>query len=582
MRRLSAIGRRTRQCCACRSRADPPAAASPSRVHFVGIGGAGLSPLASLAIHRGQQVSGSDMRLSDTVARLRDAGAVVSVGHSASNLDSGRLPDAVVVSSAVSGDNAEIEEARRVGVPIYTRGAWLSRVTAEEGTEAVIAIAGTHGKTTTSALLALALDAALGLGGEADSGTTAIVGGDVPQFGPSGGGCKRGGTRFCVIEADEYQRTFLALRFTTAVLTNVEVDHVDAFADARDVHEAFASFARGPSTGARPGALVVCGDDPGCRAVIRALREAGADQPAPHPPRPCRRVVTYGFGRSCEWRAERLRPLPGGGTAFDVRWRAARLGRLSLRLGGEHNVLNALAAVAACHTIRAPLPHGALAFPKGVLSRVRPALAAFLGVARRAELLGSARLSPPSPSSSPSSLSRGVGASTVVVMSDYAHHPTEVRTTLRAVRRAKGGGGRRVVALFEPHTLSRLRHFADDFATAFSHEGGECDAVFVASVFEPGGGGKVRKEGRDGSGRDVAAQDVAARIARAGGLPCACVPDEGELVRCVAEDLVGYANGGGDGREHGHGQVLVALGAGRADAIARRILSALRSAASSE
>lgn len=436
-------------------------------IHFVGIGGAGLSALAHIMLARGWRVSGSDREMGPRLEALRAAGAQVFVGHSAAFLGDA---DLVVVSSAVPDDNPEVVAARERGIPVYKRNRWLPEIT--RGYD-LVAVAGTHGKTTTSAMIALVL---------ADAGLdpTVVIGGEVPQL---GGNARAGGGRLFVLEADEYDYAFIGLEPYIAVVTNVEHDHPDMFPDEAAVRQAFEQFV----ARVRPdGLLVVCGDDPGARALAETART-----PAPR--------ITYGFGEENTWRAANLRPNDVGGMDFVALHEGKPMGAFRLRVPGEHNVLNATAAIA-------------VAAHLGVaMTDIQATLGRFTGAARRFEPVGS------------------VGR--IQIFDDYAHHPSEVRATLRAARQRFGQ--RPVWVVFQPHTFSRLAALIDQFAEAFV----EADRLFVSDVYA------AREQNTFG----VSAQDLVARISRP---PATYLPTQEEildaLLRELPDDAVVLIMGAGD------------------------------------
>ncbi len=371
---------------------------TPSRVHLVGVGGAGMSGLARLLLARGHAVSGSDRQESAVLAALRGLGADVRAGHDAARLGT---PDLVAASSAIRADNPELAEARRRGLPLLRRAQLLALLM--EG-KVGLAVAGTHGKTTTTAMATAILR-------EAGLDPSWAVGGDLQDGGANAG--VGAGPHF-VAEADESDGSFLELAPTVAVVTNVEADHLDHWGDLEAVREGFRRFvARLPAGGT----AVLCADDQG------ALALAGA---APCP------VVSYGLGADAEVRAEGL-VAGGDGSRFEVVAGGERLGAVRLALPGRHVVQNALGAIAATRALGAPF------------AAARTALARFSGAARRFQLRAS--------------------AAGVTVVDDYAHHPTEVAATLATARL---GGWTRVVAVFQPHLYSRTRLFAREFGDALA------------------------------------------------------------------------------------------------------------------
>lgn len=376
------------------------------RIHFVGIGGAGMSGIAEVLLNYDLGVSGSDLEASETTQRLVELGASVFVGHSASNVEHA---DLVVVSSAVPSGNEEVVEARRRGVPIVRRAQMLAELMR---LKYGIAVAGTHGKTTTTSLVGSVLT-------DAGLDPTVVVGG---RLRVTGTGARHGKSDYLVAEADEFDRSFLDLAPVIAVITNIDVDHLDTYRDLADIKDAFVRFAsRVPFFGQ----IIACVDDPNLRDMLPRLAD--------------RRIVTYGFDSEADLRARDFEPTASGVRFEVVDSGAGRLGALALPMPGRHNVLNALAAVAAARAVGLDFDTAA------------QALSGFSGVHRRFELIGCWR-----------------GAT---VVDDYAHHPTEVEATLRAAREVldlgpEGGRPRRLHAVFQPHLFSRTRDLADDFGRA--------------------------------------------------------------------------------------------------------------------
>ncbi len=381
-------------------------------VHIVGIGGAGMSAIATVLLERGYRVSGSDQRESPSTQALRNRAAQVWIGHRAENV--GEV-DIVVVSSAIKEDNVELVAARQRGLPISKRAQLLGWLM--QGAVGV-AVAGTHGKTTTTAMIASILTSA-------GRDPSFIVGGTIAGLRTP---AHAGRGREFVIEADEYDRTFLGLTPSVAVVTNVEHDHPDCFPTFESMLEAFRAF-----VGLLPegGLLVVCGDD----AQARGLLEF----------RGSRDVVMYGFGRDVTWQATDLRANHVGGSDFLVARDGSTAGLLRLRVPGRHNALNALAALAVTDSF-------GVAFDEA-----RAALLEFRGVGRRFELRGEAR--------------------GVAVIDDYGHHPTEIRATLAAARMAYPGHP--IWAVWQPHTFSRTKLLLDEFAASFD----DADHVIVTEVY---------------------------------------------------------------------------------------------------
>ncbi len=369
-----------------------------SRVHFVGIGGAGMSGIAEVLLDYEVEVTGCDSAHGEATERLQSLGAKVFLGHSEEHLDGVEL---VVRSSAVSRDNAEIQAARSRGIPVVRRAEMLAELMR---LKYGIAVAGTHGKTTTTSLVSALLV-------EAGLDPTVIVGG---RLRASGTGARIGKSDYLVAEADEFDRSFLRLQPVVAVVTNIDRDHLDTYRDLEDIQEAFVNFAsRVPFFGQ----AILCLDDPSIQKVLPRLAD--------------HRVVTYGLTPQAELVAVDLATSPAG-SAFTVRHRGQELGRVELPLPGTHNVQNALAAIAVGLALRMEF------------DGMARALAAFRGVHRRFERLGSWR-----------------GAA---VVDDYAHHPTEVAATLQAARQAFPRAA--IHAVFQPHLYSRTRDHAADFGRA--------------------------------------------------------------------------------------------------------------------
>jgi UDP-N-acetylmuramate--alanine ligase len=388
-------------------------------VHLVGIGGAGMSGIARLLLARGVRVTGSDLKDSQALARLRAAGAEVAVGHNADLIGSA---DAVVISTAIPEHNPERAEARRRGLPVYARAQVMAALMADRR---AIAVAGTHGKTTTTSMIAVILE-------RTALDPTYLIGGDLNE---SGSNARSGSGDVVVAEADESDGSFLLLSPAVAVVTNVELDHLDFFRGAEEVESAFAAFCR------RAGTVVACIDDPGARRVM-----AHVD----------RQVVTYGGDDSADVRLVGAETTADGGRTGLV-LEGSRV-QIELRVPGRHQLLNAAAAVAAVREV-------------GVEPEIASAaLRGFTGVRRRYERRGT------------------IGGAEFV--DDYAHHPTEVAATLRA---ARGANGRRMVAVFQPHRYSRTRAMWRELGESLAG----ADVVVLTDVYaageipEPGVTGKL-------------------------------------------------------------------------------------------
>lgn len=388
-------------------------------VHFIGIGGTGLSAIARLLLESGYRVSGSDRTLTSLAQQLQSAGAQVFLGHDPRN-----IKDAAVVirSSAVPDDNVEVKAALAAGVPVMKRAQFLGEIMRDRR---VIAVAGTHGKTTTSSMIAWMLAVA-------GHDPSYILGG-VPQ--DLGTNAHAGTGEEFVIEADEYDRMFLGLRPDIAVVTNVEHDHPDCFPTPQEFHQAFADFAGLLRPG---GALLVCGDDPGALQLAQSERLSD------------RRKYIYGLGGSSvqnalDYQAKEVSLEESGCYSYAAFHHRSLLSRVSLAVPGEHNVRNSLAALSVAHLLDLSLAEASAALGK------------FRGTGRRFEIRGE------------------VGG--IVVIDDYAHHPTEIRATLAAARSRYGD--RQLWVVWQPHTYSRTRLLFDEFVRAFQN----ADHVVVTEVY---------------------------------------------------------------------------------------------------
>ncbi len=378
-------------------------------IHFMGIAGAGMSALAELCVRRGATVTGCD-HAADQAGDLERLGIQVRHGHDASHLGGHR---ALVVSSAIPKDHPEIVRARALGIAVVRRAEALAEATA--GGQRLVAVAGTHGKSTTTVMVTEALK---GAGIDA----TGVVGARVRAW---GGNLSQGADQVFAVEADEYDRSFLALDPQVAVVTNIEADHLDIYKDLDDIRDTFATFS------ARSRWLVICADD---RWANLLPSPATAE------------VLRYGIESPDARLVARNVTAVDGGSAFDVVFDGKPMGRVVLSVPGTHNVLNALAAIA--------VGVGSWGASVELLAR---GLANFRGVERRFERLGDAR---------------GVS-----VIDDYAHHPTEIRATLAAARLAYPG--RRIIAAFQPHLFSRTKDFAAEFADALC----AADETWLADIY---------------------------------------------------------------------------------------------------
>jgi len=456
------------------------------RLHLLGIGGAGLSAIARVLLEMGFQVSGSDRQLSANTAQLAADGAMILAEQRAENLATlgeARRPDVVLISSAIAGVNAELQAMQAAGIPVVKRADFLPVLLADRK---LIAVAGTHGKTSTTAMIVKVLR---------DAGIVAgyIIGGELPGYGNAAAGTDP----TFVLEADEYDHMFLGLRPTVAVITSVEWDHPDCFPTPASFQRAFAQFIDGVAS---DGVIISCSDD------------VGAEQLRLERPLSDTRWITYGLTAAADIAAFNPTIIPGEGYAADLHWWHAPKGQVRLQVPGLHNLRNALAALAVACTCDASL------------KKAIATLATYGGVARRFELVGD--------------------AAGVTIIDDYAHNPTKVRATLAAARSRYPQ--RRIWAVFQPHTFSRTRALLAETAASF----GDADRVLVMDIY-------AAREQDDGSisAADVVAASSHAQIQQMAGLL--------EVADYLAEQVQ-------------PGDVVVTLGAGTSNQVARRLLERLK------
>jgi UDP-N-acetylmuramate--alanine ligase len=387
-------------------------------VHFIGIGGTGLSAIARVLLEKGYQVSGSDRARSPFTDELQASGAVIAIGHAAENI---AAPQYVVRSSAIPDDNPEVLAAIKAAIPVYKRSDFLPVLM--EGQKCV-AIAGTHGKTTTTAMTAWVF-------GRAGLDPSYIIGSVSKNFESN---AHAGSGSVFVIEADEYDNMFLGLSPCLAILTNMEHDHPDCFPTPEDYREAFRKFL----TGLNPdGSVIVCADDKPALSLAAKTVPAGS-------------LITYALNSPAAYQAYDLKTNQTGGYSFKIRahnrnGESVILGEAALMVPGEHNVLNALAVVAASQLFSLPF------------DKVAQALSEFKGTGRRFDLAGE--------------------VNGISVFNDYAHHPTEIRSTLQAARSRYSTS--RVWAVWQPHTFSRTRTLLPQFAESFA----QADMVLVTDIY---------------------------------------------------------------------------------------------------
>jgi UDP-N-acetylmuramate--alanine ligase len=367
-------------------------------IHFVGIGGSGMSGIAEILVNLGYKVTGSDQKRTETVERLEQLGAKVATGHDATHIEGAHV---VVYSSAVSRENVEVQAARQRGIPVIPRAEMLAELMR---LKYGIAVAGTHGKTTTTSMVGSVL-------AEGRYDPTIVVGGRVIDLGSN---ARLGQGEYLVAEADESDGSFLKLAPTIAVVTTIDAEHLDHWGSLDAIRDGFVAFVNKVPF---YGCAVLCLDEPNIQMLI---------------PRVEKRILTYGLESNADLVARRLR-LQGLTSRFEVHQRGTMLGECSLEVPGRHNVLNALAAIAVGLDLEIPFV------------TIHKALAAFTGVQRRFQVRGR--------------------AGGVTVVDDYGHHPAEIRATLAA---AKAGFDARVVAVFQPHRYTRTYHLRQELLTAFN------------------------------------------------------------------------------------------------------------------
>ncbi|MFA6618922.1 MAG: UDP-N-acetylmuramate--L-alanine ligase [Candidatus Neomarinimicrobiota bacterium] len=379
-------------------------------IHMIGIGGIGMSGIADVLLRLGFSVSGSDSCKSKITEHLLDLGAKINIGHSRDNL---KNPDVVVYSSAIKEDNPEYKNAKHLGIKLVRRAEFLGMLLSVWPIR--IGVAGSHGKTSTSSIIASTLDAC-------GSHPSMFIGGIIKNLNTNA----RMDSKTCVIfEADEFDRTFLALPPTLAVITNVDADHLDIYKDLEDMKETFIKYANSiPENGS----IILCYDDIGARSILPML-----DRP----------VVTYGTHENADFVISNIKYI--NGSSFTLSYLGDKIGDYEMSQVGEHNVLNATAALVTAYLLRLDMTQAG----KGLID--------FAGVERRFELRNT--------------------LNNIPIYDDYAHHPTEINATLTALRDIHPG--RRVVAIFQPHLFSRTRDFLDGFARSLQ----KADKVFITDIY---------------------------------------------------------------------------------------------------
>jgi UDP-N-acetylmuramate--alanine ligase len=444
-------------------------------IHLIGIGGTGMSGIAELLLNLGYRVSGSDLAATDVTERLAGLGGQIFQGHRAGNIEGS---DVVVCSSAIKGENPEIDDARRRGIPVISRAEMLAELMRmKQG----IAVGGAHGKTTTTWIVGLVM-AAAGLD------PTIIVGGRLKALGTN---AKLGGGPYLVAEADESDGSFLRLSPNLAIVTTIDEEHLDHYNDIEAIKESFIEFVNKVPF---YGAAIVCLDEDNVQAII---------------PRIIRRVITYGFSQQADVRATDVAP-DGHNVTFNVRLRESKLGSAMLRMPGRHNIANALAAVAVGLELDIPFPS------------ISEGISQFTGISRRLEIKGE--------------------AGGVLVIDDYAHHPTEIIATLETV---KSMWKRRVVAIFQPHRYSRTRALWERLGRSLY----DADKVIMTSIYAAG----------EAPIPGVTAELVAGAALKSGHRDLVYMPDREEIIDHLLKTLE-------------EGDLVITLGAGDVWKIGEEVL----------
>lgn len=454
-------------------------------IHFVGIGGIGMSGIAEVLLNHGYVVQGSDLKRTPITDRLQELGARVFVGQTAKNIEEAEV---VVISSAIKPGNAELDAARARGLPIVRRAEMLAELMRLRSN---IAVAGTHGKTTTTTMVAALLD-------EGKFDPTVVNGGIIHAYGSN---ARKGDGEWMVVEADESDGTFNRLPATIAIVTNIDPEHMEHWGTEEALHKGFYDFV---SNIPFYGLAVCCTDDPDVQSLVGKITD--------------RRVVTYGFNAQADVRATNL-TYENGVAHFDIALQAEDqvIEGCSLPMPGDHNVSNALSAVAVARHL------GMKA------DEIRNALASFGGVNRRFTRVGEVE--------------------GITIIDDYGHHPTEIAAVLKAARQATSG---RVIAVHQPHRYTRLHHHFDDFCSCFN----DADVVGIADIFAAG------EDQIEGASRD----DLVAGLIRHGHRHARAVVDENDLERLVREQAR-------------PGDMVVCLGAGSISAWANGLPARLHKGA---
>jgi len=423
-------------------------------VHFIGIGGYGMSAIASVLLDLNYKVTGSDIEESELLAKLREKGAVIQIGHREENIEGS---DLVVYSSMILQDNVEIRAAKKLHKPILHRSKMLALLFNDKKG---IAIAGTHGKTTTSSMIAQTIE-------YCKNDPTYIIGGEVIGL---RGNARAGKGDFVVAEADESDSSFLEYKPFIAVVTNIEPDHLENYhGDFSKLKDAYISFVNKVK---EEGSAILCTEDKGIVNILPYVT--------------CKNIISYGF-KDADVVAKDILSAKLE-QRFNVFFKGKNLGEIRIKLLGKHNVLNSLASIATCLKL-------GLSFKD-----IKDALYNFRGVKRRFQILSNVK--------------------GITVVDDYAHHPTEVKTTLEGAKIL----GKRIVVVFQPHRYSRLYFFLDDFSKAFK----AADEVIVSNIYAPCGEPVIN---------GVSAKDLAVKISKNSDVVTKFIPEKGDILTYLKKNL---------------------------------------------
>lgn len=369
-------------------------------IHFIGIGGISMSGLAEILIERGYLISGSDLKLSALTRRLEEKGAVIHQGHSGQNINGA---DLIVYTAAVKDDNPELAEAKKQNIPHMDRATLLGQIM--ETFPFAIGVAGAHGKTTATSMLSIMMS-------HADLDPTILVGGELDEI---GGNVKTGESEYFITEACEYMDSFLKFHPFMAIILNIDEDHLDYFKDINQIYQSFVDYAR---LVPKSGYVISNGDDP---LAVKLMKEVDCN------------TISFGIDHPCDFTAVDITYNSKGHSTFSVKNNGEIIGQFTLRVPGKHNIYNALSAIAACHTMGVPS------------EKMQEALHSYGGTHRRFEVKGEA-------------------PNQAVVVDDYAHHPTEIKATIKA---AQNYPHNRLWCIFQPHTYTRTKKLFDEFTEAF-------------------------------------------------------------------------------------------------------------------